>query len=333
MKQSGPEFHIDYQEFVLEVHVIGYRTKGESIVVLLKEGIHTFYSIVIDSFCKRKNKKSLNRTSDVLTSNGVKTLQMVIMTHPHDDHIRGMVDILEHFCDKNTMFYSPAHSFDIERQMVQLTKKEKDILKCVRTINEKNKTFSNEVGVSFEGYYSLKKVYLYDNDDPYMHYPVTVEINAISPITSLNDAKSSNIVLDPNDLSISIIICICDYYLLFGADTTDEQIRYFDSETMSAVKFVKIPHHASNTSEHLLRYLAPGQLDYACSTSFHVGKSHLPLRTVLDHYSKVSRRVDYLGCKSNHKRKGYFGEICYQFRLGPTNMISNVQSIGIVNCK
>lgn len=333
MKQSGPEFHIDFHDFVLEVHVIGYRTEGESIVILLKEGSRTFYSILIDDFCKRKGRRWINRSIEILKSNDVAALQMIIMTHPHEDHIRGMDNIINLFCDNNTMFFSPAHSFDIERQTVQLTDKEKSILKQVRNINDTNRFFSNEVGVSLGGYSSLRTIYLYDNDDPDKQFPIIVEINALSPIASINDHKISGKVLSPNDLSISTIICICDYYLLFASDATNDHIDCLDSETLSAVKFVKIPHHASDTSNHLLRFFSKDQLDYACSTSYHIGNSHLPNRAILNQYSIVSRRVDYLGCKSDHKQKGPFGELCYSFRMGPTSMLSNVQSLGLVNCR
>ena len=330
MRQSGPKFHIDYHDFTLEVHVIGYRTKGESIVVLFKEGQRTFYSMVIDCYGKKKGRATINKTTDILVRNGVTSLPMIIMTHPHEDHINGIKSLIDKFCDDKTMFYSSTHSFDINNQTVKLTKQEVKLLRLVRAINEKKKTFSNVIGVSSEGHVSLRNIYLYDNIDCDEQNPIIIEVNALTPITSINDAKRINKDLDPNDLSIAIILCICDYYFLFGADMTDDHIDYLDSETMSAVRFLKIPHHASDTSSHLVHFFLRDQLDYACSTSYHIGRSHLPLKTILQQYSAVSKRVDVLGCKSDDKRKGAFGEICYQFTLGPYDMLSQVQYEGVV---
>jgi hypothetical protein len=329
MKHKGEKFHIDFQDFMLEVHVIGYRTKGESIVVLFKEGEYTFYSMVIDNYRKKYASKITNRTAEILTMNGVKRLPLLVMTHPHQDHILDMDVLIDKYCCDESKFCSPSHSFDIDSGNVHVRECEKKILRKVRKKNIANKSLLNPVGVVHEGFDFLKSIFLYDNDDPDEKKPFEIEINALTPVVSVNEANVGYKTLDPNDLSVSVIICVNGYYLFFGADTTNDHIEHLDSETMTAVKFVKIPHHGSDTADKLVSYFCPNQLDYACSTTFDVGNSHLPLDSVLNLYSNVSKRVDVIGCASKDKRKGVFGEMIYQFKLGANKMVTEVKNVGV----
>ena len=329
MKHSGEKFHVDYQNFVLEVHVIGYRTKGESIVVFCKEGKRAFYSIVIDSFRKKYASKITNRTAEILINNGVKRLPLLIMTHPHQDHILDMDVLIDDFCDDDSKFCSPSRSFDIDSGNVLVRECEKKILRKVRSKNIVKKSFSNPVVVVERSHTPLPSIFLYDNDDPDELSPMEIEINALTPVGSVNEANVSYKSLDPNDLSITLVICVNDYYLLFGADTTNDHIEHLDPETLTSVKFVKIPHHGSDTADRLTSYFLSNQLDYACSTTYNVGSSHLPYDTILNQYTGVSKRVDVIGCASKDKRKGLYGEMTYRFKLGPNQMLSWVDSKGV----
>ena len=329
MKRGGPGFHINYDEFCLQVHVLGYRTQGESIVIFFKEGERTFYTIVIDSFCIGENPNIISRTEELLVDNGVGKISMLIMTHPHEDHILGMDALVEKYSDNNTLFYYPSRSFDVDMGVVQVTEREKDVLRMVREKNKITRTFSNPVAIPAEGDVTLRTVNLYDNDDYDEERPYPIEIVALTPVASINDAKSANKNLNLNDLSISIIINIQEYYLFFGADTTNAHIAKLNKDTMSAVRFVKIPHHASDTSDKLLDYFYKNQLDFACSTSFHVGNSILPKKEVLDLYKDASLRVDVIGCPTNDTREGIWGEVGYMFKPGSRSMLSEVKTEGV----
>lgn len=327
MIAGGSIYHIDYQNFILQVYVIGYRTKGESIVILFKENNQTFYSIVIDSYHISSEPDVLNKTIEILAANGVKCVSMLFMSHPHEDHILGMDKLVSDFCDGTTRFYYPTHSFDLSEGVVALSNEEKAILNIVRQKKDDQKTFSNPVGVPARAHILLENVNLCDNDGS----KEIIEIVALTPIVSVNEAKRSNKYLDPNDLSISLLINMQEYYLFFGADTTNAHIQHLNNDTMSAVKFVKIPHHASDTADQLINFFGDNQLDYACCTSFYVGQSCLPNTEVLNAYTNVSKRVDIIGCSTTDKRSGSIGVICYQFRPGSREVISSVCVEGLTN--
>lgn len=328
---GGPAFHIDYNNLVIQVYVVGYRVQGESIIILFKEGDIVFYSIVIDSFFIEEETARINRTIDILDSNGVDKVSMLFMTHPHKDHILGMDELVNTYIDGRAKFYYPTHAFDIEKGNVVLTEEEKMVLDILRQNKDFHNSTSNQVGVPEGGYVTLETIKIFDNDDSEEKRPIPIEIVALTPVVSVNDWKRSNKRLDPNDLSISLLINIQDYYLFFGADTTNAHISHFDNDTMSAVRFVKIPHHASDTSDKLVDYLATEQLDYACSTSFYVGQSSLPKDEVIELYLKASKRVDIIGCSSDDARPGVYGDICYTFRPGRREMLSSVMTEGLTN--
>ena len=329
--RGGSSFHIDYQNFVLCVYVAGYRTKGESIVILLKEGDRTFYSIVIDSFCIGEEPDVINSTTEILDENGVKALSMLVMSHPHEDHIMGMDKLLSYYCNKETRFYYPFHSFDLDQGLVDLKEEEKRILRIVKQKNSTLKTFSNPVAITVGGYSLLDRVHLYDNDDPEEERSRPIEIVAVTPVGPVNDAKRNNKKLDPNDLSISIMINMSEYYLFFGADTTNAHITHLDKDLMSAVRFVKIPHHASDTADKLINCFSGNQLDFACSTSFYVGQSSLPNKDILDLYCLVSKRVDIIGCPTDDARQGNVGEVCYRFKPRSRAVLTTVVTEGLTN--
>ena len=328
MKRTDPKFYIDFSDFMLEVYVIGYRVKGEAIVILFKENTRVFYSIVIDSYYKKHKKAITNCTEKILADNSVDIISMIVMSHPHEDHIKGMKELVDIHSNDETRFYYPARSFDIDSSTVKLKNNEKKLLKLVREKNKAKKTLSNCITVP-DNYIPLRTLSLYDIDDTDEVSPLEIEINVLTPFSAINDDKAINTTLDPNDLSISILININEYYLFFGADTTNEHIMKLDRETLSGVKFVKIPHHASDTSNKLTQFFIQHQLDYACCTNYNVGSSHLPMTSVLKEYKNKARRVDVAGCASKDKKHGLYGELCYQFRLGPSGMRSSVNVDGV----
>ncbi len=334
MKCSGKDYSVDLHKCIIEVHVIGYRTKGESIVVLFKEELtkeepRTFYCLVIDSYRKKYARKITNRTIDILIDNGVKRLPLLIMTHPHQDHIVDLDVLIEKYCDDNSKFCFPSHPIDIENGKVAIKDSERRIIRKVRKINTAKKPVLNQISVVKGEYTPIQNVNLYDNDDPDKKRPFRIEINALTPVGGVNETKVENDFFDLNDLSVTVIININGYSLLFGADTTNDHINHFDNETMSEVKFVKIPHHGSDTSDRLVGFFAPNQLDFACSTTYYTGASKLPLKNVLDLYYNASNRVDVIGCPSKDNRKGLFGEMIYKFKLGSAQIFTEIQTNGI----
>jgi hypothetical protein len=82
---------------LLELHVLGGR-KGESTVIRLPRDSHGKVRWgVVDCYSRNLADPTANPTVRFLQQAGVSELEFLCLTHPHDDHYRGMSHLLEHF--------------------------------------------------------------------------------------------------------------------------------------------------------------------------------------------------------------------------------------------
>ena len=77
---------------IVKIFVIGYRERGESIVILFFDKTNVVYSIVIDSY---KAKGSDFFSSKILDENKVSKLNILCWTHPDIDHSLGIEELFD----------------------------------------------------------------------------------------------------------------------------------------------------------------------------------------------------------------------------------------------
>jgi hypothetical protein len=88
----------------LLIYVIGYKSLGESIVILLGNNRDGYrFSGVIDSF----KTKDLFVTKELLDLYNIKKLNFICWTHPDWDHTLGLVDLFEYFNEDESYFIMP----------------------------------------------------------------------------------------------------------------------------------------------------------------------------------------------------------------------------------
>lgn len=75
----------------LELHVLG-AGKGESILLRWPENKWG----VVDCYAQSLSNPETNATLQFLRSHDVTELEFLCLTHPHDDHFRGMSHLLDH---------------------------------------------------------------------------------------------------------------------------------------------------------------------------------------------------------------------------------------------
>src|SRR5687768_11084144 len=80
----------------LRLHVLG-GAAGESIVLGLPGGKWG----VVDCYCRDVGSPARNPTLQLLKQEGARELEFVCLTHPHDDHYRGMSHLFESFPVRN----------------------------------------------------------------------------------------------------------------------------------------------------------------------------------------------------------------------------------------
>lgn len=87
----------------LEMDLIGYRDKGESIVFFLKADNSVVYAGLVDCYQDDVGNEAIR----LLEKADGKYFDFVCWTHPHEDHTVGMDSIIADYCESNTKFWMP----------------------------------------------------------------------------------------------------------------------------------------------------------------------------------------------------------------------------------
>lgn len=288
------------QRLRVKISVIGYGNIGESIVVFLLDGEEIFYAMVIDSYLvKRKNQPILNKTIDILKQNNVERLDALCWSHPHRDHSRGISKLVTDFCDSETLFIFPPFVTGEQSDNIDLGIDETQMVRAILTANRAKSLKANQVSLVSGRYAPVDEFVLksYFGDNQLNQ----IKIFALTPDSSeLLKQVGIPVKRDPNDLSVSLILLVDSYGFLFGADTTNKHIDNCNKAYLSRCRFVKIPHHASKTANHLISHL-PSNLDAVCTTLYNVGNSHLPDEDVIRQYKAMGADVYVTGIKERKK--------------------------------
>lgn len=293
------------------VYVIGYGCYGESTVLLIMNGDDVYYSVVIDSYQYQPHKGSpfINKAVDILLQKRVSHLDILCWTHPHDDHSRGITTILKKFCDEDTIVLYPMYLEDNIADIVKLNQVSKHAVESILDINKSGKVKACPVGVIEAQYNNVDEfeiINTFDEEDVR-----EVRINVLTPIshmltTYVNDKKCD----DPNELSITLTLDVDGYVFYFGGDTTNDHIDASNRKIIGRCRFIKIPHHASYTADHLPGLLNTDSIDAVCTSVFEWGKSHNPNKDVIQKYQKFFTNI-YTTNKSLTKEK--HGIIMYEY--------------------
>lgn len=302
----------------LHIIVLGYKKKGESILILFedteKEDNRIVYSVVVDSYVYEHGKNKINKTDEYLRKYKVgRDLSVAVWTHPHLDHSKGFKHILEKYSTTKTKVISAPHFFNQKDDIVKV--KGKENIDVVNEIFHMNRFQTGIIGrpSSMKNSYSpIDSITLKGFDSSQFN----VAIDAIAPCVSILDGYKADgkTGLNPNEISIAFILSVNDLYFLFAGDTLNDHIVSTDPEYLSNCVFVKIPHHASKTSDSLIGYLDGERLETACVTRFKSGNSNLPDEDILKGYLDLTDNVFSTG-DSKHEVCDYgIVEYVYEFK-------------------
>ncbi len=299
----------------LEVHifVIGYKNLGESCIILYVDTGNSnkvVFSMVVDSYLQN----NINLAKDILLKYKVDKLNIVCWTHPHHDHSLGIDDLVKDFYSDNLVFIRPDFYYG---------DKNNGLLK-----NECNKTidiFSNILGcVSKKNLWPIKSSggtgncyqidLISENDNKIKNsdmFFLTPNISTLDWKAIYNESLTS-----PNELSVSFVLSLDDYMFYFGGDTENPNIKCCNQQLLKDIRWVKVPHHCSKTSNALV-YSLGDNLDYAVSTVFL--KHNLPDKEIQDLYA--NKTILYM-TQMAKEDKGKYGivEFTYKFNIDGTTV-------------
>lgn len=304
----------------VKIFVIGYKNQGESIIILFidagEEGCPVKYSIVIGCFKYSKR----NITDEILRRYSVDTISMLCWTHPDLDHSVDIDTLIKKYCKESTQILLPEHFYNEPSDIITINNKTlQGAVDKVFNLNRLKKRTVTNISVTDRGYSEIKSLKFAGVDKS-----VFVSVNAVTPISSIlaNYVKKGNHNVNKNELSISFIIDIDGYYLYFGGDTMNGHIDAINPAYLEQCRFVKIPHHSSDTSTNLLSYL-PQEIDTACTTIFSAHK--LPKKLVLQEYCNIGK---VFSTGSDNNKKYNYGVVEYEYDFSKEEAEMNVKLHG-----
>ena len=188
---------------------------------------------------------------------GINKIDVAIISHPHKDHIGGMIYVLSNM--KVEKFYDPGFSYPSPLY-----------LKLLELVNKKKVK------------YYLARGETYINLDP------AVEIKILYP--------PKNFVLDkPNDNSVVLRIKYKEISLLFTGDieaNAEKFIfkKYKKRNNNITSNILKVPHHGSNTSStyQFIQLVSPEIAIISCGRNNRFGHPHY---TVLKRYKEYGIEI------------------------------------------
>lgn len=270
------------ESLYIDIYLVGYKQEGESIIFIIYVDDTIDYVGVIDSY----EIKGVNKTLDILNELKIKIINLLCWTHPDKDHSLGIDKLLE-LTDKTSKIVIPSGLERIEKQL------KSNILDSYNKINAKSKKVNNYSVLPIAQDQKLDRCILYKyNDGDLVDYEF--KMIALAPHSSIIQKRhvSSAEKIKVNDYSIAFYIELGPCTFLFGGDIEDNCLEKLDIYDLpESYEYVKIPHHASKTSELIFETIFDEETDntIACTTT--MAKSYLPDEYMIRRYKTNTQEV------------------------------------------
>lgn len=304
-------------DLYLSIYIIGYTTQGESSVLILyskKPKKKILYSMVIDCY----EEKEINCTVKILESFLPELkLDMLVWTHPHDDHTLGIDKIVKDYCNKNTKIIT-SNVLNTDDKYSTICN---SIKNQIANLNNKQKIRWNISQVESMGNI-LQQIHFPNAGD--LIKKLTIKCIAPCADTISKEIDTNEI----NKLSIGIFIELerkdGNINFMFAGDMENQTIREIvreqESEEIPYVyNYIKLPHHGGKSGECLVDLLdIKNKSKFGVSTVFkntvRECETRNPEKNVLEKYKKY---IDEVACSSDVFNNKYgIGIIKVEYDLG-----------------
>jgi len=315
-KPDKIRFVSDLNNLILKVFIVGYSSKGESVILLVCDSgkdNEVNYSAVIDCF----ESDDINKTVDVLLANKVKAVDLLCWSHPDDDHTKGLIDVIDKFCSSKTKIILPEGVYGSDKDLFDYDDYQRSIFDAIKSAN---------TGIN----YRVASVSV-DDYERLVHDMTIQDLKANLKIKVVSYAPHSSIIrrrytVDKkplkNDFSIALLFHIgSNLNLFFSGDIEDQSIRLMSNEGFDKkLDLLKTPHHTSSSSKLLLKFLDDNitqiedikNIKHSCTTVFK--QNDLPDNDIVKEYKKRSADFHSTGMKHDANDSNY-GIIEYEFGI------------------
>lgn len=280
----------------LRIHVFGYYPQGECVLLIIFDTSknHVIKSVVIDCFIEENREQLINVLQMYKVSNK-NPLDLIVWTHPDDDHSRGMEILISKYANKQTILVTPD---GMSLWTILRARTLRTYLKTLFYVG-KNRLSVERVNNSNHRKYPEEYLPLYISDGVLddLHFSIEILTPHADGIIKMTEINKS---LKNNDISISSIIHFGAMNFYFGGDVENIALNRINQYRLTNLSYIKIPHHGSNTSdalptiiENLYAEKENSEIIYITSvvTSYHNGKSQLPYDNVLNRYKSISNAI------------------------------------------
>lgn len=319
--------NIFYDEDIkFELRVIGYREKGESILFFIKVDSNIVYAGLVDCYDNGMGNIAL----DIMDNNHVAYFDFVCWTHPHDDHTMGMKDVLIKYCNEDTHFFMPdiikadinqfgVHSRAVYEELFEIINSLKKRKISIRTVQDSQNM--------------MKLIFKCKKSGPSYQFLIT----SFAPDSKiLLEQGVRNNKLKANQYSIGLFINFGHFMILLGGDVEDRTLANIPLHYYcNNVDYIKIPHHASKSSEKLIDILKENNvLPPVISTTTLFKKYNLPNIKVLEKYKKWGNNMKiYSVGNVDYSNEGDYGMIITSFDITEKDKVSIITTLKGNACK
>ncbi len=247
----------------MEIHVLG-AGKGESIILGWPDNRWG----VVDCYAPSVGDHTTNPTFRFLKDRGVTDLEFVCLTHPHDDHFRGMSHLLTHF-KVHHFWRFPTLGVRELRQLAKYMHMESrrsgdttgvenagEFVSIMQRVNEL--LAHHQINVAMvSGHQQLYPI-PFDTTAPFQVWSFAPHGNQLTDyerslsnsFTADDKFKSNPPHVSHNDVSVGLLIKFGGTQIVLGGDVEraawndicpQHQRQYFSADA------VKVPHHGSDT--------------------------------------------------------------------------------------
>lgn len=288
---SSDLFIDDLKELQIEIHMLGHKLQGECIIFCIRNKDIPIYSGLID--CYEDNDKILTSFLEFL---GIKYINFCCWTHPHWDHCRGFDQLLEsQLFNEDTSYYLPEGVF--KNTLDQISNSEYN-LELIKILNKKFARFlkTNSLSVTTREKRQINLKTFKSNNQ--INEKVDLIIEIIAPNSAIIRKELDSDKGKPNSFSIAFILHFGNIFKVFlGGDIENETIKLLDKDIFQKIKILKAPHHSSNGTDEIIKYLEVlDEKPIVISSVFRNGNSDLPTLKMKQEYRKNSNSFICTGC-------------------------------------
>lgn len=299
MREKQSDVFNQLDDLYIDIFLCGYEEEGESSVFILYTLMPVpmvLYTVVIDCY----ENENINCTKRILEEKskyfGKKIwLDMLIWTHPHDDHTKGIESIIRKYCNDKTKIITA----NVANSAIEFSEMSKSLIRYLTSINYRKKKRWNISAVEKMGDL-LQSVQFTGNKELIKE----LEIKCIAPCPDIISQEITEEFI--NNVCVGIVIMIKrndgNLNFMFAADMEEKTIREVVREQEAEgipnqYAYIKIPHHGGKSGALITGLLdMENKSELAASTIYaktmRQGVSYNPNKDVLKRYKKYINEID-----------------------------------------